>query len=64
MAESLIGKEGEVTVEVTSGNIRGKVRIGPDIWSADADETIPVGTKVKVDRSEGVHVHVVRLRPR
>lgn len=60
VADSLVGKEGEVTVEVTSGNIRGKVRIGPDVWSADADGTLPVGTKVVVDRSEGVHVHVVR----
>ena len=59
VSESLIGKEGIVTAEVTSGNIRGKVKIGSDTWSADSDEPIPVGTKVVVDSSEGVHVHVV-----
>ncbi|MGI6009781.1 MAG: NfeD family protein [Methanomethylophilus sp.] len=59
VSDSLVGKEGVVTVEVTPGNIRGKVKIGSDTWSADADEPIAVGTPVTVDSSEGVHVHVV-----
>lgn len=59
VSESLVGKEGVVTVKVTPDNIRGKVKIGSDIWSADSDEPISAGTKVIVDSSEGVHVHVV-----
>ncbi|WII09455.1 NfeD family protein [Methanomassiliicoccales archaeon LGM-DZ1] len=59
VSESLVGKEGVVTVKVTPDNIRGKVKIGSDTWSADSDEPISAGTKVIVDSSEGVHVHVV-----
>ena len=58
VSESLLGKDGVVTAEVTPGNIRGKVRIGSDTWSADSDSPIPVGTEVTVVSSEGVHVHV------
>ena len=60
VAESLVGRKGVVTVEVSPGNMKGKVRIGNDVWSAQAEEVIPVGTEVTVDSSEGVHVHVVR----
>ena len=60
VAGSLVGKTGTVVVEVTPDNMKGKVRIGSDTWSAVADEVIPVGTSVTVDQSEGVHVHVVR----
>lgn len=60
VAGSLVGREGTVVVETTPGNMRGKVKIGYDTWSADSDEIIPVGTPVVVDGSEGVHVHVVR----
>ena len=55
-----MGNTGAVVVEVTPDNMKGKVRIGSDTWSAVADEVIPVGTEVTVDQSEGVHVHVVR----
>lgn len=60
VAESLVGRKGTVTVAVSIGNMKGKVRIGNDVWSAQADEEIPEGTEVIVDSSEGVHVHVVR----
>ncbi|AGI47933.1 Membrane protein implicated in regulation of membrane protease activity [Thermoplasmatales archaeon BRNA1] len=60
VSDSLAGREGKVTVEVTPGNMRGKVRIGSDTWSAEADETIPVGTDVVVESAAGVHVHVRR----
>ena len=60
VSDSLIGKEGTVVVGISPGNIKGKVKIGSDTWSAEADEDIPAGTAVVVDHSEGVHVHVVR----
>ncbi len=60
VSASLVGKEGLVVVGINPGNMKGKVRIGSDTWSARADEEIPEGTRVVVDHSEGVHVHVVR----
>ena len=61
VTESLIGRKGTVTVAVSTDSMKGKVRIGNDVWSALADEDIPEGTEVEVDSSEGVHVHVVRV---
>jgi inner membrane protein len=58
---SLIDKEGVVEVEVVPHSMRGKVRISNVIWSATSDKTIPVGSKVKVTHSEGVHVTVQEI---
>ena len=60
VVESLLGKEGIVTVRTEPENIKGKVRIGSDTWSATSSEPIDVGTEVKVIESEGVHVRVAR----
>lgn len=57
---SLIGREGLVTSTIMPGNIRGKVRISNDTWSATSSEEIEVGAKVRVVSSEGVHVKVER----
>lgn len=57
---SLIGRTGVVVIETNPDNLKGKVKIGSDTWSADSDDVIPVGTEVEVVSSEGVHVHVVR----
>ena len=58
---SLIGRTGTVTVETNPENLKGKVKIGSDTWSADSDEVIEVGAEVVVESSEGVHVHVRRI---
>lgn len=58
VATSLIGRHGVVTVEVTPNDLKGKVRIEHESWSAMADCRIPVGTQVVVTASEGVHVVV------
>ncbi|MDD1771763.1 MAG: NfeD family protein [Methanomassiliicoccales archaeon] len=58
VASSLVGRQGVVEFEVTPGNLRGKVRIENVTWSATSGHTIPVGKKVKVMESEGVHVKV------
>ena len=58
---SLIGRSGVVTIETNPDNLKGKVKIGSDTWSADSDEIIPVGTEVVVETSEGVHVHVRKI---
>ncbi|MDO5862147.1 MAG: NfeD family protein [Thermoplasmata archaeon] len=59
--DSLVGREGVVTVPTEVGSMKGKVRIDSDLWSATSDEPIEEGARVVVERSEGVHVHVRRL---
>jgi len=61
VATSLIGKEGVVETAVVPGTLRGKVRIANVIWSATSDIDIPAGKRVKVVRSEGVHVTVEEI---
>jgi membrane-bound ClpP family serine protease len=60
IAETLIGLHGLVTVRTEPGNLKGKVRIDSEVWSATSAEPIEAGTEVKVVESEGVHVTVVR----
>ena len=61
VATSLIGQEGVVVTTVCPGNLKGKVKIASDTWSATADQSIPVGAKVLVVHSEGVHVRVKQI---
>jgi len=58
VATSLLEKKGLVTRETRPGSLRGKVQIDNDIWSATSDKVIPVGARVVVKGSEGVHVKV------
>ncbi|MGI5964536.1 MAG: NfeD family protein [Candidatus Methanomethylophilaceae archaeon] len=58
VAESLLGSTGIVTVTTVPGTLKGKVKIGSDTWSARSDVPIEAGTKVRVVKSEGVHVFV------
>jgi len=60
VTDSLLGKEGVVTVRTEPDNIAGKVRIDSEIWSATSEEPIEAGAEVKVIRSRGVHVTVAR----
>ncbi len=62
VGSSLIGKIGIVTAEVKPDSIKGKVKIKNDMWSATANEIIPIGKKVVVVKSEGVHVTVQELK--
>ena len=58
VSDSLIGKKGKVTVRTGPNDLKGKVRIGMDIWSANSDEEIEEGTDVEVVSAEGVHITV------
>lgn len=62
VGDSLIGKEGKVTVATQKDNIRGKVKIGTTVWSARSDVPLKAGTAVRVVSSEGVHVKVERIK--
>ncbi len=56
--QSLTGETGLVITAVQPNSLSGKVRIGSEIWSARGDQTIPVGTLVRVVSGEGVSVFV------
>lgn len=60
---SLQGETGLVVSDVIPDSLRGKVRIRSEIWSAQSERPIPVGTKVRVVRGEGVSVWVVPETP-
>ena len=59
---SLIGRQGLVVKLVEPDNIRGKVRIGSEVWSATSSVPIHTGKRVVVVESEGVHVTVRELK--
>lgn len=61
VASSLVGLKGVVEREVVPDSVRGKVRIANDTWSATSKTPIPVGKRVIVRASEGVHVKVEEL---
>jgi len=60
VADSLVGRMGQVIVSTEASSMKGKVKIGSDTWSATSDEPIEEGAEVVVESSEGVHVHVRR----
>lgn len=60
VTDSLVGRSGKIIVPTEDGNMKGKVKIGGDIWSATSDEPLEEGAEVIVVSSEGVHVHVRR----
>lgn len=61
VATSLIGQIGVVEAEVLPNSLKGKVRIDHDTWSATSVKPIPIGTKIVVKASEGVHVTVEEI---
>lgn len=58
VSDSLVGRKGKVVVATSSEDMRGKVKIDHDVWSATSDGPIAEGASVVVVSSEGVHVHV------
>ncbi|MCI4329251.1 MAG: NfeD family protein [Thermoplasmata archaeon] len=58
---SLEGETGVVTTAVEPDNMKGKVRVRSEIWSARSDRRIPEGTKVRILGGEGVSVRVAPL---
>lgn len=58
--DAVIGSTGLVTAAVDNVTATGQVKLGAMEWTARSTtgEPIPVGTKVRVDRIEGVKVFV------
>jgi membrane-bound ClpP family serine protease len=58
--DTLTNMKAAVTVAVSPGNMKGKVRVRGEIWSATSDAPIPAGTEVIITGGEGV---VLRVAP-
>ncbi len=61
-SDALLGKEGIVIKRVVPESYSGKVKVGSEIWSATADEEIEEGSRVRVTKVEGVHLHVEKIK--
>ena len=56
-AEGMVGARGQVVNAIQS---RGTVRIHNELWTAEADQSLPVGTSVRVIEVQGLVLHVAR----
>lgn len=59
--DTLIDKKGIVTKEI-GPHKKGNVKIGDEIWLAEADEELPVNTEIKVINVEGVTLKVRKAK--
>lgn len=60
--DRVIGMDGIVTEEIKK-NIVGEVKVDGKLWSAIAEETIPVDAMVKVEKIDGVKLVVKSNEP-
>ena len=58
--DSVIGAQGKVTVAIDNVSAEGQVKLGAMYWTArsSSGEPIAEGTRIRVDRIEGVRVFV------
>jgi membrane-bound serine protease (ClpP class) len=59
--ESLVGRTGVVRTPLSPA---GTVQLASELWTAeslDAGETLPPGTRVRVERIDGVRLYVRRV---
>ena len=59
----LVGEEAIVVAPIEPNTLHGKVKVHSEIWSARADQPIPVGSRVRVVHGEGVSVTVQLIQP-
>ncbi len=61
--DSVIGTTGQVLTEINNDLSRGRVKLGSMEWTARStdDTVIPEGTRIRVDRVEGVKVFVSKI---
>ncbi|HEV2167043.1 MAG TPA: NfeD family protein [Thermoplasmata archaeon] len=55
---SFEGQTAFVTAAIVPNTLKGKVRVGTEIWSATSSAPIPAGAYVRVVRGEGVSLWV------
>ncbi|MBI2976537.1 MAG: hypothetical protein HYY33_06260 [Chloroflexi bacterium] len=56
--DAVIGAQGEARTDISN---EGTVQVGNELWTAQADELIPAGTKVQVVQRTGLRLKVVRI---
>ncbi|MEK7327519.1 MAG: NfeD family protein, partial [Chloroflexota bacterium] len=56
--DAVIGAQGEARTDISN---EGTVQVGNELWTAQADELIPAGTKVQVVQRTGLRLKVVRV---
>lgn len=59
--ESLIGQIADVRSRLVPGERAGRVLVHGELWSADADEVIEVGSRVRVVGVDGLRVSVRKI---
>src|SRR6476646_3242499 len=52
--DTLMGKQGVVTHEIDASLGGGRVTVGGEDWAARAATTVPVGTKIRVVKADGI----------
>lgn len=64
--DAVIGSTGLVTAAIDNVAAAGQVKLGAMVWTArsTSGEPIPVGTRVRADRIEGVKVFVTPVKER
>ncbi len=62
--DSIIGSEGVVTAPIDNVSAQGQVKLGPMEWTARSTSGDPIapGTRVRVDRIEGVKIYVTEVK--
>ena len=62
--DAVVGEEGFVTVTIDNTTAAGRVKLGHMEWSArsTSGEVLEEGTRIKVDKVEGVKVFVTALK--
>ena len=56
--DAVVGTQGEAKTDIFA---EGSVQVGNELWTAQADELIPAGTKVQVVQRIGLRLKVVRV---
>ena len=57
--DAVVGAQGEARTDISN---EGSVQVGNELWTAQADELIPAGTKVQVVQRSGLRLKVVRVK--
>lgn len=58
--DSVIGAVGEAKTDILKD---GAVQVADELWTAEADEFIPAGTRVQIIRRSGLRLIVSRVKP-
>lgn len=57
--DGVIGTVGEAKTDILK---EGAVQVGDELWTAEADELIPTGTRVQVVKRSGLRLKVARIK--